>query len=97
VFHCYIPEGWTEARKAAHAAVLMGTVLLFDNCSLMIHDKAARWYERPLWFPACDWPERLGEPIARCSEYPDHSWRREYQHGRVIVGKDGSAGRIEEG
>jgi hypothetical protein len=95
VFHCYIPEGWTEARKAAHAAVLMGTVLLFDNCSLMIHDKADHWYERPLWFPACDWPERLGEPMLPMGQWEDKRWRRQYRNGTVSVARNGSDATIE--
>lgn len=95
VFHCYIPEGWTEARKMAHVAVLMGTSLLWDNCSLMIHDKADRWYERPLWFPACDWPEQLGAPTLKMGQWQDKRWRRQYHGGTVSVADDGRDATIE--
>jgi hypothetical protein len=43
----------------------------------------------------CDWPERLGEPRARYGQWPDMSYRRQFQHGTVIVTKDGGAGRVE--
>jgi hypothetical protein len=90
----WLPESWTLTQANAHAEVMAATCLLFDGVDLMLHDNGPVWWKSPEWFPCCAWPEQLGAPMLKAACWKDGSWRRQYQHGTVIVDKDGTRGRV---